>query len=306
MEEVVVTVRQEHPSWGGRKIRNVLQRAGYCLVPASSTITAILQRNELVDPQEAQKHRAFQRFEKEQPNQLWQMDFKGYFALLAGGYCHPLTVVDDHSRFLVGLCACPDQTYLTVQTQLIGLFRKLGLPERMLMDNGSPWGDDRATPHTILTAWLMRLDIRVTHGRPYHPQTQGKDERLNRTLKEEVISRYPLRDLEECQAAFDDWWYTYNYLRPHEALGLQSPASRYQPSPRQYPEFLPPITYESEDIVRKVDRAGKISFHNRVFRVGKAFRNQPVALRPSEEDGEYSVFYCAHKVAQISLRQDNC
>ena len=84
---------------------------------------------------------------------------KGYFALQAGGYCHPLTVIDDHSRFLVGLKACPDETHQTVQRQLTAIFRQFGLPERMLMDNGSPWGDDWVTHHTILTAWLFRLGM---------------------------------------------------------------------------------------------------------------------------------------------------
>ncbi len=306
MEEHVLGVRNEHPVWGGRKIRKVLQNAGYLAVPAASTITAILRRYGQIDPEESRKHQAFQHFEKERPNELWQMDFKGYFSLVGGGYCHPLTIVDDYSRFLIGLRACADQTAVTVQAQLTTLFRQFGLPERMLMDNGAPWGDDREAPYTVVTAWLIRLGIRISHGRPYHPQTQGKDERLNRTLKEEVISQYPLQDLEECQTAFDDWWYTYNYLRPHEALALQPPASRYLPSSRPFPEFLPPIVYHEDDITRKVDRSGKIYFGNHFFRVGKAFHNQPVALRPAELDGDFDVFYCAQKVAQISLRKDNC
>ena len=96
------------------------------------------------------------------------MDFKGYFALLAGGYCHPLTVLDDHSRFLVELKACPNETHSTVQSQLTSIFELYGLPECILMDNGSPWGDDRDHPHTIFTSWLLRLDVAVTHGHPYH------------------------------------------------------------------------------------------------------------------------------------------
>jgi len=301
MERRVLAVREEHPAWGGRKIRRVLQDRGEIGVPAASTITAILQRNAKIDPEQAAKHKPFQRFERARPNELWQMDFKGYFALAAGGYCHPLTVIDDHSRFLVGLKACPNETYETVQAQLTAIFRQFGLPERMLMDNGSPWGDDRVTHHTILTAWLLRLEIAVSHGRPYHPQTQGKDERLNRTLKDEVIRRHVMQDLIESQFLFDDWWRVYNYDRPHDALQLATPASRYVPSPRLFPEVLPPITYEPEDRVRKVDQSGKIYFQNRVFRVGKAFRHQPVAIRPAEMDGHFDVFFCKQKVAQINL-----
>jgi transposase InsO family protein len=299
-------VRQKHPAWGGRKIKAALERKGQDHLPSPSTITQILRRNDQLEVEEAHKHRAYQHFEMEQPNQLWQMDFKGYFALEAGGYCHPLTVLDDHSRFLVGLRACPNETHQTVQEQLSSIFRCYGLPERMLMDNGSPWGDDRDSPHTILTAWLIRLGVQIRHGRPYHPQTQGKDERLHRTLQDELLSRHCLASLADCQVHFDDWRESYNFERPHEALEMQSPISRYQPSSRAFPDILPPILYEPSDIVRKVDATGRIYFRNRSFRVGKAFRHNPVALRPTQADGQYDVIFCDQKVAQISLLEDNC
>lgn len=306
IEAEVVGVRQKHPAWGGRKIKAYLERKGHSLLPSPSTITEILRRNDQIDAEEALKHRPFQRFEMEQPNQLWQMDFKGYFALEEGGYCHPLTVLDDHSRFLLGLKACPNETGQTVQAQLSGIFRCYGLPERMLMDNGSPWGDDADSPHTILTAWLIRLGVQISHGHPYHPQTQGKDERLHRTLQDELLSRHTLPNLPQCQVHFDHWREVYNYERPHEALEMQSPISRYRPSSHPFPEALPPILYDSGDTIRKVDDSGKISFRNRSFRVGKAFRHNPVALRPAQNDGEYDVYFCQLKVAQISLREDNC
>jgi transposase InsO family protein len=306
VEADVVTMRKKHPAWGGRKIKACLEREGHSQVPSASTITAILWRHEQIDPEEASKHRPFQRFEMEQPNQLWQTDFKGYFALEEGGYCHPLTVLDDHSRFLVGLKACPNQTRQTLQEQWSGIFRTYGLPERMLMDNGSPWGDDADTPHTILTAWLIRLGVQVIHGHPYHPQTQGKDERLHRTLQEELLSRQTLNNLPHCQLHFDRWRDIYNFERPHEALDMQPPSTRYQPSPRPFPEILPPIMYDPSDIIRKVDKVGRISFRIHIFHVGKAFRYNPVALRPIQVDGDYEVIYCHQRVAQISLREDNC
>ena len=305
IEKAVIRARQEHPAWGGRKIKAYLERKEQHRLPSPSTITEILRRNDQIDAEEAHKHRPFQRFEMELPNQLWQMDFKGYFALQEGGYCHPLTVLDDHSRFLVGLKACPNETGQTVHEQLSGIFRCYGLPERMLMDNGSPWGYDTDNPHTLLTAWLMRLGVQISHGHPYHPQTQGKDERLHRTLINELLSRNAFASLPQCQVHFDSWRDVYNYERPHEALDMLSPISRYQPSPRPFPEALPPILYDCGDIIRKVDEAGKISFHNHSFRVGKAFRFNPVALRPSQRDGDYDVLYCQQKVAKISLCEDN-
>jgi len=306
VEADVVRVRQQHPAWGGRKIKAYLERRGHDQLPSPSTITEILRRNDQIDAEEARKHRPFQRFEMEQPNQLWQMDFKGYFALEEGGYCHPLTVLDDHSRFLLGLKACPNETCKMVQEQLSQVFRCYGLPERMLMDNGPPWGDDANTRHTILTAWLIRLGVQISHGRPYHPQTQGKDERLHRTLQDELLSRHTLTDLPQCQLYFDDWRDAYNCERPHEALQMQTPSSRYVASPRPFPEALPPVLYDTVDTTRKVDEHGKIYFRNRIFRVGKAFRGHPVALRPTNTDGEYDVYFCNQKVAQVSLRKDNC
>lgn len=306
VEGEVLGVREDHPAWGGRKIRRVLQDRGCLEVPAASTITAILRRNEKIDPQEANKHKPFQRFEREHPNELWQMDFKGFFALQEGGYCHPLTVIDDHSRFLVGLKACPNETHTTVQSQLTVIFEQYGLPDRLLMDNGSPWGDDRESRHTIFTSWLLRLGIAVSHGRPYHPQTQGKDERLNRTLLEEVISRHAMATLLESQSWFDEWRQVYNCLRPHEALQLDTPNSHYHPSPRPFPTVLPPVTYEPDDIIRKVDVTGKICFKSHRYRVGRAFRYQPVALRPTETDGILHVYFCKQQVAQIDLRMHNC
>lgn len=302
IEQRVLKVRQEHPAWGGRKIKAYLEQAEGVQAPSASTITAILHRQEQIDAEESLKHRAFQRFEMAHPNELWQMDFKGYFRLEAGGKCHPLTVLDDYSRFLIGLRACSDQSHLTVKTQLSQMFRQYGLPERMLMDNGSPWGDDAETRHTILTVWLMRLGIQVCHSRPYHPQTLGKDERLHRTLQAELLRHLKPDNLSECQAQFDRWREVYNAQRPHEALDLQPPASRYQPSLRPFPEVLPPIEYEPHDLLRSVDGNGRFRFRNRVFRVGKAFRGQIVALRPQEIDGMFAVYFCQSKIAEINLR----
>jgi transposase InsO family protein len=304
IETEILRVRSDHPSWGGVKIIAYLKRNGMEKLPSASTITTILQRNEKIDPQESLKHKPIQRFEWEAPNDLWQMDFKGYFSI-DQGRCHPLTILDDHSRFLVGLHACSDEVWETVQERLTTTFRQYGLPQRMLMDNGSPWGDDCQSPHTIFTAWLMRLDIAVSHGRPYHPQTQGKDERLHRTFKAELLNRGGLHTLQDCQSQFDRWRDFYNHERPHQAINQMVPAERYHASTRCFPEVLPPILYEPDDIVRIVDISGKISFHSYKFRISKAFRYLPVALRPTEVDGTFDVYYCNFKVAKIDLRYNN-
>lgn len=301
MEEAVLRVRRTHPAWGGRKIRWKLMQERIQPIPSASTITAILHRHDKISPEEGENHRVFQRFEMEHPNQLWQMDFKGHFEIADGSLCHPLTVLDDHSRFLVGLKACHSERSKTVKFRLEGIFEEYGLPERMLMDNGSVWQGF----HTGLTFWLVRLGIQVVHGRPYHPQTQGKDERLHRTLKDELLREQQFFDLKDCQEKFEAWRAMYNYERPHQALHMQTPATRYQPSLRLFTGHFPLIEYEPGDILRKTDIYGRIQFHARRFYVGKAFRMSQVALRPTLVDGVFHVFFCNQRIAQISLLTDN-
>ena len=301
IEQQVLLIRDQY-GWGGRKIKACLEREGQATV-AKSTAHSILQRHGRVRDRLDQLAGSYQRFEQERPNQLWQMDFKGHFALGNGERCHPLTVLDDHSRYALCLQACSNQQTGTVQAQLTAVFRRYGLPERMLMDNGSPWGSDREHQHTPLTVWLLRLGVAVSHSRPYHPQTQGKDERFHRSLKVEVLAQRIFGDFELMQLRFDEWRYCYNHLRPHEALAMNVPASRYQVSHRSFPEQLPPLEYGATDQVRKVQTDGSISFRHREWRVGRAFRGHPVALRPTLTDGVYEIYFATHRILTIDLRQ---
>lgn len=301
MEARVVQLRQQYPAWGGRKLARVLRDQGHEAVPAPSTVTAILHRHGLIDPEAAQAHTPWRRFEHPEPNALWQMDFKGHFAMRSGR-CHALTVLDDHSRFSLVLGACADERTETVRGRLTEAFRHYGLPERMTMDNGSCWGGEEPHGLTALTAWLVRLGIRVGHSRPYHPQTQGKDERFHRTLDSELLRARVPADLAECQADFDRYRHVYNQVRPHEALALSVPASRYRPSPRAYPEQLPPIEYGPGDTVRKVQDKGEFSFRGQICRVSSALHGQPVAVRPIPEEGRFAVYFCHQLVAEIDLK----
>jgi transposase InsO family protein len=306
IEELLLRARDKHPAWGARKLKAWLQQRGDHDLPAVSTISQILKRHGCIDPVQALQHRPYRRFEYPQPNDLWQMDFKGEIALQAGRRCYPLTVLDDHSRFLLALLPCPDQTGERVQSHLTGVFRTFGLPLLMLMDNGSPWGNTLEQPHTALSVWLMRLGIRVVHGRPYHPQTQGKVERLHRTLQEEMVSGYHFSDLAQCHLDLAQWRELYNQQRPHEALQDQPPASRYHASQRSFPESLPPICYEAGEVVRRVQQNGKISFRGRACRVGKAFRGQPVVVRPDPlTDGVYEVYFLHTRIAVLDFNRQH-
>ena len=298
-EGQVLAIRDEY-GWGARKIKWCLERAGGRPL-AKSTVHSILLRHGRVPDAPGKTAGAYRRFEKERPNQLWQMDFKGHFCLGDRTRCHPLTVLDDHSRYSLCLEACRDERTTTVRDRLTATFRRYGLPERMLMDNGPPWGNDLSCKFTPLTVWLLRLGIAVTHGRPYHPQTQGKEERFHRSLKVEVLAHRVFADFPHMQSRFDDWRHCYNHLRPHEALGMDVPASRYEVSARSLPEQLPPIEYGPVDQVRKVQVGGEISFRRRHFKLGKAFRGHAVALRPATADGLYDVYFATHRIAQIDL-----
>jgi transposase InsO family protein len=299
-EQVILHLRKKHPAWGARKLRQRLVNQGYRDLPSISTMSAILRRHGCISIHESKKHQPFQRFEAPEPNVLWQMDFKGYFPVLHGR-CYPLTILDDHSRFSLGLVACSNQRLETVQWQLITTFRRYGLPQRILSDNGGPWGSCGNDAYTELGVWMIRLGIGLSHSRVCHPQTLGKDERFHRTLNAEVIASRSFTSLDHCQHAFDQWRAVYNFERPHEALAMAVPATRYHPSSRQYPETLLPISYGPDDIVRKVGDHGEISFHGKIFKVGKAFFRHPIALRPTTTDGLYHVFFCHEHIASINL-----
>lgn len=301
LEQAAVALRREH-HWGGRKLERRLKELGYTDVPKPSTFTRILHRHGLIEPEESAKHRAFKRFEHPEPNDLWQMDFKGHFAT-AAARCHPLTVLDDHSRFNLTLQACPDETWRLVQSALSEAFRRYGLPHQMLLDNGSPWGSDARHRLTPLTVWLMRLGIHVIHSRPYHPQTLGKDERFHRTLNHELIKRHHFLDLNHCQRHFECWRDVYNLERPHESLGMDVPAQHYRPSQRTLPQTLPDVEYLPDDFVRRVQARGLVHFQGRIYRVPKALRGHPIALRPTKKGHLLDVYFCLRKVARIDLRK---
>lgn len=299
-EAAVLALRDAHPAWGARKIAVCLMREKM-EVPACSTVHAILVRHGRIAPLPGGP-RATLRFEKEAPNLLWQMDFKGWVCMSNTQHLQPLTVLDDHSRFALCLAACANQTTQTVQTQLTPVFRHYGLPQAMFVDNGSPWGDSSGARWTRFGVWLLKLGVEVIHSRPFHPQSRGKNERFHRTLNNEVLALRPLRDLGDAQAAFDTWRSIYNFERPHEALDYAVPADRYHPSPRSMPEHLPEPEYDQGEIVRKISTTKTyIAFKGRFWKVPHAFGGESLAIRPLNTDGIYGVYFAAHHVATIDL-----
>jgi transposase InsO family protein len=304
LEQAVLALRREHPSWGGRKIARRLADQGWAEVPAPSTVTSILHRHGLITLEASLAAQPWQRFEHEQPNALWQIDFKGDFAT-ASARCHALTVLDDHSRYNLALQACADVSTASVQLPLQRVFQRYGLPARINADNGAPWGSPRAPGHSLsaLEVWLIRLGVSVSHSAPYHPQTNGKIERFHRSLEAELLGAHTFIDLPHVQGAFERWRDQYNHERPHDALALATPASRYRASPRSFPHTLPAIEYRPGDIVRTVRWNGEVRFLGHTLRVSNALLKLPIALRADpHRDGSFDVYFCHHRFMRVDLR----
>ena len=305
VEARVVELRQAHPAWGAAKLARRLSDLGCAQTPSPSTVTRILHRQGLITAESSTEALRRQRFEHEHPNDLWQMDFKGYIELDSGRRCLPFTVLDDHSRFDLALDACGSTPTRVVREHLREVFRRYGLPLRINADNGPPWGSPaRPGQLTALAIWLIRMDIRTSYSRPGHPQTNGKDERFHRTLKAELLAGRHFKSLKSIQQDFDTWRQMYNHERPHQALGMATPISRYQPSPRAYPERLPPIEYGDADVVLRVGINGEVRFKSHCFKVSSALAELPIALRAcSETDGCYDVYFVHHRIDTIDLKE---
>jgi transposase InsO family protein len=304
IEDLVVALRGEHPRWGGRKLARVLLNQGVQSVPAPSTITDICRRHGLITPEAQQASQPWKRFEHPHANDLWQMDFKG--TIYAGQRrLDPLTILDDHSRFNLALRANGDMKQQTVQRELTTVFRRFGLPQRINMDNGSPWGNGKhsRTSLSALAIWMIQLGIRVSFSSPFHPQTNGKDERFHRSFKAEVLGA-SFASLDLAQQAFDRWRDIYNTQRPHQALGMDVPADHYQPSPFAFPETLPELTYAPQDTVLRVRARGRLYFGGRLTQLSVALSHHDVAVRPRDTvDGLYDVFFGHHRLIELDLRK---
>jgi transposase InsO family protein len=303
VEAKVLKIREKHPVWGGRKIRRRLVDLGNVDVPAPSTITDILRRHgKLV--QAPSQAGGYTSFEAENPNDMWQSDFKGWI-MTGTGRCDPFDILDDHSRYNLKLEAGKDQTTTTVKGYLIETFETYGMPKRMLFDNGTPWGTSQpGFKWTTLGVWLIDLGVSVSHSRPLHPQTLGKDERFHRTLGLEVISRRPEWDShQQLQQAFNQWRVVYNHQRPHDSLDLDVPADRYKPSPRSMPTTIEPVDYPNGYDIRKVSTDARISYRGNLYKIGKPFIGRYVGVVPTTTDGIFEIKYRHHHIRKLNLSQ---
>ena len=276
VEERILELRQKH-GWGALKLQVLLAREDWEAVSVA-TINRILKRHGAIAAGESHRP-AFQRFERGEPNQLWQMDFKGIQEKMAArhGRIYPLSILDDHSRYLVGLFALTDPDGAATMSCLRGALERYGVPEAMLMDHGTPWwSTSNGHGLTQLTVALLKQGIRLYFSGIGHPQTQGKVERLHRTMEQALQ-----RDGER----FPGWgaWTEafreeYNQVRPHQALALAVPAQKHRPSGRAYQENPREWEYESGSQVRRLNSKGCVKYRSERYFVCEALAGEEVAV----------------------------
>lgn len=229
-------------------------------------------------------------------NDVWTVDFKGWFRTTDGTRIEPLTVRDLHSRSVLLVSAVAAQSDQVVRRRFTALFRRRGLPRALWIDNGPPFGGSGALGLTTLSVWWLRLGVQVEFGRPAHPQDNAAHEQMHRVLKAETANP-PAANAAAQQARFRRWCRTYNDQRPHESLGMQVPAQHYRPSPRRWPRRLPDWHYPARWSVRRVSRGGRISWAGRRRLIGRAFAAERIALRTRADHHE--VYLGPHLLGQL-------
>lgn len=288
IEQAILAMRAAHPTWGPKKLLRRLEdqdpAGGW---PARSTIAELLRRRGLAVPRRRRRHVP----PHEQPfaacggpNAVWCVDFKGWFRTADGQRCDPLTITDAFSRYLIRCQGTQDTGVEGVGPLFEAAFRQWGLPWAIRSDNGSPFATGGVGGLSRLSVWWIKLGIRPERIKPGRPQQNGRHERMHLTLKRETASP-PAETLRAQQARFDAFGREFNFERPHEALGLATPASLYTGSPRPYPSRLAEMTYPSEWIARVVRPCGQVRFKGSQFFLGQALIGELVGLCPL--DGRY-------------------
>jgi putative transposase len=290
---LLLDARRAHPSWGPAKLVQFLtpRHPRVDRWPAISTVADLLKRHALVRPRPLRRpivHPGTVPIQTSAPNDLWTADFKGQFRTRDGIYCFPLTIADQHTRYLLRVHGLLNTRGVGVRPVFERAFREYGLPRAIRTDNGVPFANTGLHGLTQLNVWWLRLGIQHQRIRPASPQENGAHERMHRTLKAET-TRPPAADLAQQQRAFTAFRREYNEVRPHAALGGDPPAARYTPSPHAYPTTLPTHEYPGHFLVKRVTNAGTIRFPDRLLFLANALKQHHVGLEESD-DGIWSLY----------------
>jgi len=305
IEEAVLELRRAHMRWGARKLKRVLERD--CpgpAWPAASTIGAILAREGLVVPRK--KRRRAPPYTQplaaaDAPNRVWCADFKGWFRSRDGERIDPLTITDACSRYLLRCQAVEKADGERVQAIFEAAFREFGMPQAIRSDNGAPFASRAIAGLSRLAVWWMKLGIVPERIQAGHPEQNGRHERMHRTLKQETATP-PAANRRGQQRAFDRFRREFNQQRPHQALGMQTPASLYAPSPRPFPARLPDPEYGSSMKVHKVHLRGEISWKHQDVFLTETLIGERVGLEPID-DRYWTVYFAAFPIARFDSRK---
>lgn len=303
IEEIIIQARNKEPAIGAVKIKRMLENSGVMDIPSASTINAILKRNNLITKEASQAATPYKRFEKESPNIMWQCDFKGHYGLGDGTRCHPLSVIDDHSRFCICSDAKDNERHEDTAESFTHSFETHGMPDTILCDNGNPWGTSQSGGTTRFEVWLMELGILVIHIRAKHPQTQGKVEKFNASFKDERLkfrTPYDLADADRQRQQYRDF---YNNIRPHHALGLDTPAQHYTPSSKAFQRSIEQWDYAQEYETRTIKSSGYLTYGGQGYFLSEAYAGKTIALKPSATDGFVNLFFRQFKIGRLDFRE---
>ena len=310
VEGVIVEYRRKFPSIGARKIHFLLKKAGDIAVPSVSTVNSVLKRNGLIAPEASLAATPHVRFAKDEPNDMWQADFKGWFRIGGDVQCHVLNILDDHSRFCIRSVPLPGETLELTLPVFLDAFEEYGLPISILCDNGNPWGTPTRQGFSRFEVAMMELGVLVLHGRVHHPQTQGKMERFNRTETEECFSiphyDFSQYSFDQVKYHIDGFLSFYNYDRPHESLAMDAPRDHYRPSPRKFDRFRPFVPewdYPAGYSTRTVKHKGFFLYRGREIFVSEALEGKRIALRESRKPGCITLFFREFRLGRYNLAE---
>ncbi len=301
MEERIVGIRKQHPAIGAIKIVRMLQDDHVPNVPCVRTANNILLRHGLITAEASAAVKPYQRFEKSYPNEMWQADFKGHFGLKSGQRCHPLNIEDDCSRWNICSKAQETETLEETKPNIIAAFEAYGLPFSFLCDNGNPWGTAQTRGFTALEVWMMELGILVLHGRIRHPQTQGKMERFNRSMKDELLKYCTMDNFEDAQEKMSEYRDFYNNKRPHHALNLDTPAQHYHPSQREYSDVISRWEYPQGHTICSVHSNGFFRYKRQAYFLSEGFKGKEIGVRPSRKEGCVTLCFREFRIGRINL-----
>jgi transposase InsO family protein len=305
LAELLCAFRREHPFWGARKLLRILAKRHRDVRdwPAASTTADLLARRGLVQRRRRRRaavHPGVGAPVTTTPNDLWTADFKGEFRTGNGLYCYPLTIADQHTRFLLTCHGLLSTQTVTARPVFEQTFREYGLPRAIRTDNGVPFATQAIHGLSFLNVWWMRLGIQHQRILPGRPDQNGAHERMHRTLKRQAV-RPVQRSCAAQQRAFDAFRREYNTERPHEALDQDTPSSRYRASPRPYPTRLPPLEYPGHFVVKKVTTGGTFRFRRRLLHLANALVDQHIGLEETE-DGIWAIHFNTVLIATLDER----